>query len=96
MVSIDFCSFPFHEWHKDGIYIHSAVISFSGCRRSGLVVSMSSNVMASAIFRSTSQYQLHSAQDAYNFSSCENVAFLLVKATFAVGSIYYRGEVEVI
>jgi len=25
--------------------------------------------MASAIFRSTSRYQLHSAQDAYNFSS---------------------------
>ena len=52
------------------------------------------NVMAIAIFHSTSQYQI-SARDTYNFSSWENGAFLIMDATVCC-QFYYRSEIEVI
>jgi len=51
------------------------------------------SVLAIAISHSTSQYQI-SARDSYDFSSCGNVAFLLVEAT-ACCRFYYWSEVAV-
>ena len=39
--------------------------------------------------------QQSSARDTYNFSSCENGAFLLVEATVCC-RFYYRSEIEVV
>ena len=72
------------------------VASFPGRRRNGLATSVSSNCIRMLRHGNcNTSLQQTSARDTYNFSSCENGAFLLVEATVCC-PFYYWSEIEVV
>jgi len=70
--------------------------SFPGRKRNGLATSASSNCIRMLCHGNCNiSLQQTSARDTYNFSSCENRAFLLVEATVCC-SLYYWSEIKVV
>ena len=70
--------------------------SFPGRRRNGLATSASSNCIRLLRHGNcTISLRQTSARDTYNFSSCENGAFLLVEATVCC-PFYYWSEIKVV
>ena len=79
-----------------GWKVWKRLASFPGRSRNGLATSASSNCIR--MWRHSNRnisFQQSSARDIYNFSSCENGAFLLVEATVCC-RFYYWSEMEVI
>jgi len=72
------------------------VASFPGHRRNSLATSTSSNCIRMWCHCNCNiSFQQSSVRDTYNFSSCENGAFLLVEATVCC-RFYYWSEIEVV
>ena len=74
----------------------SVLASFPGRRRNGLATSASSNCIRMLRHGNRNiSLQQTSARDTYNFSSCENGAFLLVEATVCC-LFYYWSAIKVV
>ena len=87
---------PFSSCERCGLGTRLA--SFPGHRRNGLATSASSNcirMLRHGNCNISLSLQHTSARDTYNFSSCENGAFLLIEATVCC-PFYYWSEIEVV
>ena len=79
---------------KDGTCCNLA--SFPGRRRNGLATTTNANCIRMERHGNCNiSFEQSIARDTYNFSSCENGAFLLMEAT-ACCPFYYWSEIEVV